>query len=246
MELSDKDQGLLQLGIDALTQHLAGLGLTLVIEQDFARLNAFLKAQGTFANPTYDPERSRLGPRDFWIRLLDAEGRGVGCSAERMIETHDLTELIATGRLWYAGGFAAMGGPERVPITRPSRTLAGRISHSGSTWVDPTRRGQALAMLMTYLTRALSFRNFGVSANTGIVRESLYRTRVPAESYGYPHIEPVIDGFFPPLNCVDRIYLCWVDTAEFLESIEALPAHPRQPVPLLPADTPALTDAFAG
>lgn len=240
MQLTDRDYGTLQLGIDSLTQRIAELNLTLVIEQDFTRLGAFLRARGSFVNPSYDPAKSRLGRRDFWLHLLDEEGRSVACSAERVIETDDFAELIATGRIWYAAGFPAIGGPERIEVIRPSRPVKGVVSHSGSTWVDPAWRGQGLAMLLTYLSRAISFRNYGAEINTGFVRHSLYVTSVPTQSYGYAHVELCIDGFFPPQGTDEVLYLCWIDAAEFVAQIEALPFHPKNPVPLLePERVPA-------
>ncbi|MCS6780733.1 MAG: hypothetical protein NZ555_13650 [Geminicoccaceae bacterium] len=235
MALSERELGIVQLGIDALTRTIAELGLTLVIEQDFSGLAALLESRGSFVNPSYDPRKSRLGWRDFWVHLLDPSGRSVGCSAEKVIETEDILDDLATGRIFYEGGYAAQGGPARIDVIPVSQRIGGLLSHSGSTWVDPARRGQGLAMLMTRLSRALSFRNHGVVANTGFVRESLYRTPVPVESYGYTHVEKCLDGFWPPQGTPEILYLCWITDREFVASVEALPHHPRHPVPLAPA-----------
>jgi len=244
MPLSERDLAIVQLGVDSLTRAIAELGLTLLIERDFDGLAAFLRARGSFVNPSFDPRVSRLGWRDFWVHLLDPAGRSIACSAEKVIETEDFIEEVATGRIWYEGGFAARGGPERIEVVRPSVRLSGTLSHSGSTWVDPVWRGHGLAMLMTRLSRALSFRNHGVAANTGFVRHSLYVTSVPTESYGYAHVEKCLDGFFPPQNGPEVLYLCWITDLEFVRSVEALPDHPRRPVPLAPAE-PALPPAPA-
>ncbi|MCS6878558.1 MAG: hypothetical protein N2038_12825 [Geminicoccaceae bacterium] len=232
MALSERELGIVQLGIDALARAIAELGLTLVIEQDFAGLRALLESRGAFVNPSFDPRTSRLGRRDFWVHLIEPGGRSIGCSAEKIVETEDILEDLATGRIFYEGGYAAVGGPARVPVVPVSRKLGGLLSHSGSTWVDPSWRGRGLAMLMTRLSRALSFRNYGVSANTGFVRQSLERTRVPVESYGYVHVEKCLDGYFPPQGSDEVLYLCWITDREFVASVEALPTHPRRPVPL--------------
>lgn len=238
MALSERELGLVQLGIDALTRAIAELGLTLVIEQDFQGLAELLESRGTFVNPSFDPRQSRLDWRDFWVHLIEPGGRSIGCSAEKIIETDDILEELATGRIFYDGGYAKIGGPARIPVIPVSRKLGGLLSHSGSTWVDPSWRGQGLAMLMARLSRALSFRNYGVIANTGFVRESLYRTRVPVESYGYAHVEKCLDGFFPPQGTHEILYLCWITDREFVASVEALPTHPRRPIPLFAAGTP--------
>jgi GNAT superfamily N-acetyltransferase len=232
MPLTERELAIVQQGVDALTRTIAELGLTLLIERDFRGLAAFLQARGSFVNPSFDPDLSRLGWRDFWVHLLDPGGRSIACSAEKVIETDDFMEEVATGTIWYASGFAGRGGPERIEVLPVSAHLAGAISHSGSTWVDRAWRGQGLAMLMTRLSRALSFRNHGVVANTGFVRHSLYLTPVPTESYGYVHVERCLDGFFPPQNGPEVLYLCWITDREFVRSVEALPGHPRRPVPL--------------
>jgi hypothetical protein len=225
----------IDLTVATVHRQLEALGLTVEIETDFAGLRRFLDAQGTFANPTFDPARSRMGLHDFWLRVNDRHGRGVGCSAERVFEVVDFVDLMRTGRLWYARGFEDIGhdGGE-VPVSLPSRHVGGRVSHSGSTWVHPDRRGQRLAMYLTYLSRALSFGSFASDFNTGIVRHSLSLTRVPRETYGYPNVELVIDDYFPPLKCQDQIYLCWISRAEFVEQAKTWPSQGYHPAPHAP------------
>ncbi len=233
------DRGLIQLCIDSLTQRIAELGLTLVIERDFAKLNAILKVNDTFANPTFDPTKSRMGPQDFFVHLLDETGRSVGTSGERVFETEDLLEMIADGTLFYEGGYRKLLGRERLPVLPLSRRFSGRVSHSGSTWTRPDWRRKGLAMYMAYLSRALSFRNAGCSVNTGFVRQYLVGSSVPRDSYGYLHVELVVDGEFPPVGGPEKAYLCWVDRAEFIDTVRALPRHPKNPVPLRPLPEPA-------
>ena len=216
MLLAPADFDAIDRTVATVHQQLEGLGLTVEIETDFAGLRRFLDAQDTFANPTLDPAHNRMGLHDFWLRVNDRHGRGVGCSAERVFDVVEFVDLLRTGRLWYAKGFAAVGHAGEVPVSLPSRHVGGRVSHSGSTWAHPERRGQRLAMYLTYLSRALSFQSFACAFNTGIVRHSLSLTRVPRETYGYPNVELVIDDYFPPLRCHDRIYLCWLSRAEFV------------------------------
>ncbi len=234
------DRGLIQLCIDSLTQRIAELGLTLVIERDFHKLNAILTSNDTFANPTFDPTKSRMGPQDFFVHLLDETGRSVGTSAERVFDTEDLLEMIADGTLFYEGGYRKLLGVDRLPILPLSRRFPGRVSHSGSTWTHPDWRRKGLAMYMAYLSRALSFRNAGCSVNTGFVRQYLIGSSVPRESYGYLHVELVVDGEFPPVGGPEKAYLCWVDRAEFVDTVRALPNHPKNPVPLRPLAEPGL------
>ncbi len=224
----------LQDGIDALTEAVARLGLSLVVERDFDRLVRFLESQGGFANPSFDPRASELGPDDFWLAAVDAGGAIVATSAERVLAAEDLLELVATGRIWYASGFAGRFGVERIPVLPVSTRLSGRLSHSGSTFVVPAHRRSGLAMFLPWLSRALSFRNAGCLANTGFVRQSLADTPVPMRSYGYTHVEKCLDGWFPPQGGSEVLYLCWVTAPEFRAKLAALPEHPRHPVPLPP------------
>lgn len=222
----------LQDGIDALTDAVARLGLSLVIERDFDRLVRFLESQGSFANPSFDPRRSRLGPEDFWLAAVDEEGAIVASSAEKVIEVEDFMDEVATGRIWYAGGFASAFGVARIPTLPVSVRLSGRLSHSGSTYVVPAHRRSGLAMFLPWLSRALSFRNTGCLANTGFVRQSLADTPVPTRSYGYVHVEKCLDGWFPPQGGSEILYLCWITAEEFRAKLATLPDHPRHPVPL--------------
>lgn len=232
MRLEKQDFGLLQLGVDAIMQRLAQLGLTLTVERDFAKLGTFLVSRGGFANPTFDPSVSRIGDEDFWLAAVDGDGRIVASSAERVLETEDFLDLIATGRIWYEAGFVGHFDIERVPVLDLSTRLAGRISHSGSTFVEPVWRRCGLAMYLTYLSRALSFRNAECGVNTGFVRHSLFVTPVPTSSYGYAHVEKCLDGYFPPMRASERLYLCWIDAQEFVGKLLELPRHSRYPVTL--------------
>ncbi len=240
MQTNADDRGIMQLCIDSITQHIAELGLSIAIERDFNMLYEILTANGSFANPTFDPKESRMGPRDFFIRLIDETGRSVATSAERVFDTEDLLEMIAVGTLSYADGYRQRHPVERIELQPVSTRFSGRISHSGSTWTHPDWRRRGLAMYMTYLTRALSFRNYGCSINTGFVLQKLNDTSVPRLSYGYPHIELVVDGLFPPVGPDQRLYLCWVTREEFVESVRALPRHPLNPVELRSAGDPGL------
>ncbi len=235
----------LQDGIDALTDAVARLGLTLVIERDFDRLVRFLEGQGSFANPSFDPRKSRLGPEDFWLAAVDSDGSIVATSAEKVIETEDLVEEVATGRIWYEGGFARGFGVERIATLAVSTRLSGRLSHSGSTYVVPAHRRSGLAMFLPWLSRALSFRNAGCLANTGFVRQSLADTPVPVRSYGYAHVEKCLDGWFPPQGGSEILYLCWITAEEFRAKLATLPEHPRHPVPLPVARRPRLVPIAA-
>jgi len=79
MPLNDEEFGLLQLSIEGILQRLASLGVSLVIERDFYKLKEFLTGAGYLINPTYDPELSNIGPRDYWLHLKDSNGKSIAC-----------------------------------------------------------------------------------------------------------------------------------------------------------------------
>jgi len=233
---------LLQDGIDALVEELAQQKLRLVVDRDFRSLRRFLEAQGGFVNPSYDGDLSRLGPDDFWLGVLDADGRMIACSAERVLETEDFMGLVADGRIWYRDGYMPKFGVETIDTLPISTRISGKISHSGSTFVHAAHRRGGLAMILTYLSRALSFRDAGCTVNTGFVRQSLANTPVPQRSYGYAHVELCLDGWWPPQGGSERLYVCWIDRLEFLDKLAELPHHPRHPI-ALPLRQPSLLPA---
>ena len=120
--------GSIQLAIDSITQKIAGLGLSLAIEQDFAQLRALLAAQGTFANPTYDPADQPAGAGG---PLLDAAGRP-GWPLHRLLGRAAVRgrHFSAAGRrrLWYEHGFTE---GTRLAVRPLSQRVGGRVGHSG-------------------------------------------------------------------------------------------------------------------
>lgn len=233
MLLERQDFDAANVAIDAITARLAELGLDVTYDQNFSRLSDFMKSRGAFLNTTFDPEYSNLGVMDFWLKLTDRKtGEGVACSAERIIEVVDFTRMIATGEIWYEGGFARHFDYRSVPILKPSRHVGGVVSHSGSTFTDPKRRGQGLATYLTYLSRALSFANFGADFNTGFVLQRLTENTVARVTYGYPNVELVFNAYFPPLGSKEKLYLCYMHKDEFVTSIQEAPNRERYPISL--------------
>jgi hypothetical protein len=227
-------------GLETLDQRLRELGLSAHVEHDFAELGAFLRAQGSFVNPTYDPQHSDLSSEDFWLRVVDSSGVTVACSAERTVETDDFSRLVARGTIWYRSGFAAVGGPAEIPVLPQEVRLAGRIGASGSTYTVQAWRRHGLALVMTWYTRLLSFRDLRTTANTGFVRHSLARTSVPSQSYAYDRIEKIIDGYFPPQRGAETLYLCSIDQAGMARRVLGLPRHPTNPMRLGATVSPPL------
>ena len=232
MNYSTKERVVFGIGLDSLYHQLNNLSLRWQLETDFTQLEAFLAEQGSFVNPTYNPKHSDLGREDFWIRLVDSSGATVGCSAERTVETDNFVDMVAEGTCWYRNGFADIGQPGRIATLPVSELLSGKVGMSGSTYTAQAWRRHGLALVMTWITRLISFREFGTEINTGFVRHSLAQTSVPAQSYAYDRIEPVIDGYFPPQRGDEHLYLCWIDRMGMMRRILDLPQHPTNPMRL--------------
>jgi hypothetical protein len=230
MPLTDRDFGLLQLSIEAIQQRIAELGLNLIIERDFHKLNAYLRAVESFVNPTYDPHCCRIGKDDFWFRLIDKDGVTEACMAERVFETDDFADLIEGGELWWDGGLRAYNGQQRFDIIRPSTTIAGRVSHTGALWVNRRWRQQGLSLHLLRLSRSLCLRNHEIDYNTCFVRR---RPRAATALYGYPHVEVCYRGYFPPARGLEELYFCHISQRESIEEIRTMPVHGRYPVKLV-------------
>jgi GNAT superfamily N-acetyltransferase len=228
----------LQLVIDSVIQHLARRGLGVRVDGDFGVLTALQRHRGVAVNPAFDPAASDLAAADFWVALEEPEAGPVGWAAFKTITTNDLARSIARGTLWYRHGFAAHGGPAEMRLLGPSVRLAGTIGHAGALWIDPLWRGLGLARALAHLVRAIGFRDGRAMLEVGFVSDGLAVSGVPVESYGYLHVEPCIDGLFPPLRMPARRQLCWIDRATCAARVAELPHHAKHPIALVAASAP--------
>ena len=231
MTLSNRDFALLQNSIDAIMDKIASLHLSLVVERDFYDLVRFLKHHDAFVYPAFDPDRCTIEGDSFWFRLTDMDGNTVASHADRIYDTNDFCELMESGELW----FGANARRRKIPyslIKRPAVQLSGRVGHSGALWVDKAYRGKGLSLYLPYLSRSLCLRNFDTQYHTGLVFKSLAGSKVPAEYYGYPHVDLCLDGYFPPTEKMEQVYLCWISQEEAVGRLHALPRHPEYPVKL--------------
>jgi hypothetical protein len=235
MFLGDSDFGLLQQNIDALIERLARLHLSMAIERDFSQLVAFLRANQAYnLNPTFNPECSDLSQDSFWLRVFDESGNTIASHAQRVFVTEDFCRLVETGRLWYDTGLQLREGQEPLVITPPSRLIAGAVAHAGGLWVQPAYRKKGLSLFLPFLSRALCLRNYSADWMTCIVLETMGRSALPKQGYGYRHVEPFVKGWIPPVARNDSIYICYMSAEETMEQFRLLPDHPLHPVPLEP------------
>lgn len=233
MNLTWRDTAAFELGIATLENAAQAHQLQFTIERDFPKLKKFLEARGQFVNPSFDRDHSDLSDADFWVRLVDRNGEAVACCAERVILTMDLRQLFASGEIWYRGGLHERGVPTPIPVRRLSTPFRGRIGHSGCGYIVPDWRRRGLALLVTWYARLVSFLNSETVISTGLIRTKLTRTTIPRLSYGFPHVEPLLDHF-PPEGSQERMSLCWITRKEMVHALLELPQHPMNPMRLVP------------
>jgi hypothetical protein len=239
MSLSNDDFGLLQQNIDALVERVARLHLSIVVERNFHDLITFLRANRAYnLNPTFNPECNDLSRDSFWLRIIDEDGDTVASHAQRVFRTSDFCELIESGRLWYDNGMRLSEGQHPLEITPPSMPIAGVVAHAGGLWVKPDYRKKGLSLFMPFLSRALCLRNYSPDFFTCIVLETMARSPLPKQGYGYCHVEPFVTGWIPPVARNDKIFLCYMTAAETIAQFRNLPAHPFFPVVVETAPEP--------
>lgn len=231
MALSDSDFGLLQTSVDAMVERLASMRLSIVVERDFAKLLAFLRSMNSLTqNPTFDPDVNDLSDAGFWLRVIDQDGVTVASHAQRVFETDDFHDLLASGRIWCASGLVLAPDQEAVQVQRSSLLISGVVAHAGGLWVHPVYRKKGLSLFLPFLSRSLCLRNYETDFFTALVLASMASSRIPTGEYGYPHVEWCMRGWFPPTRRHEEdVHICYMSRAETIERFRRLPEHPAYP-----------------
>jgi hypothetical protein len=229
--LNDQEFGLLQTSVDAMMERLASLHLNLIVERDFAKLLAFLRAMNSLTqNPTFDPDTNDLKDAGFWLRIVDENGDTVASHAQRIFITADFHELLESGRIWYSEGLVLEPGQAPLQVQRSSLLISGIVAHAGGLWVHPVYRKKGLSMFLPFLSRSLCLRNYNTDFYTALVLSSMAGSRIPKADYGYPHVEWCMRGWFPPTRRNEEdVHLCYMTRGETLERFRRLPEHPAYP-----------------
>ncbi|GAB1817665.1 GNAT family N-acetyltransferase [Herbidospora sp. RD11066] len=159
-------------------------------------------------NPTFDPARSRITPGSaFHLQVTDALGDVIACGAGRLFVTDDFAPLIGSLGLWFdpvPEGMSAGTTPD-LP------TLSGRIGHVGGLWVHPRLRGSGLSLMLARLIRAVALDRFDAGWDTWIT----FR-RGTGSAYGTATTVLCVDGFFPPRNRPEQVFLSYATAAQVL------------------------------
>jgi hypothetical protein len=229
--LSNQDFGLLQSSVDAMMERLASLHLNLIVERDFAKLLAFLRAMNSpTQNPTFDPDVNQVRDAGFWLRIVDDSGDTVASHAQRIFVTADFHELLESGRIWYSDGMVLLPGQAPLQVQRSALLISGIVAHAGGLYVNPAYRKKGLSMFLPFLSRSLCLRNYNTDFYTALVLSSMANSRIPTADYGYPHVEWCMRGWFPPTRRNEEdVHLCYMTQQETLERFRRLPEHPAYP-----------------
>lgn len=243
--LTDREFGLLQLSIEVLQQEIAALGLNLFVENDFRKLVNTLKANGaSVINPTIDPDRHEIGSENFWLNVVDPQGRTVATMAARLFEAANFTELVTSGKLFDKRGLKSFLGDVDVEVIETSRLIEGKINYAAGLWVHPAWRKKGLALLLPYLSRSLAIRNFNASHHCCYILRDLASTRLSIKVYGYAHQELSYKGYYPPVNGYEEMHLSYADLEESLDRLRNLPQHEVYPVSLVRDKDRSFADPF--
>ena len=227
--LSSREFAQLQRYVDAITDRLAELHLSVVIETDFNALYRFIGSRpGAIVNTTFNPFESDLHRDSYWLRVINDEGKTVACHAQRIFVVDDFCDLVLSGRL-FSNSWAPLD-TTRTELVRPKSLLSGRIAYAGSLWVDAEERGKGLAVWLPYLSRLACLRNYEPDFFVCCVFGKIALSGVALKYYGYTHVEPLLRGYSPVTRRDDTMYICYMPWRDAVSKIRLLSVHPQYPI----------------
>lgn len=214
--LSNAEFGAVQADTERAFNDLLRMGLTVHVEHDFEAFAHYRSGVGDrLVNPSFDPACCRIGPSDFWLRVVDDSGQTVATTATRIfVDVDNFYQLMRSGRLW---GDRLLRVVDRCETECSVPAFGGVIGYWGGMWVDPAQRGRGLAKLVPELQRGLMLRNNAIDFETGLVFEPL--VALALRQYQFARVELVVDGYFPPTRKPTRVFLCHMDRRELLRLV---------------------------
>lgn len=215
------DFEIVQSFVDFSLAWLEDRGYALAIDTDMSNWTAVTAATSAdaFINPTFDPRYGNLSPANsFWLDIC-AGSRTIATSAARLFATDDFLALMRSQRLWQDRpppelGTLAVTAPPGMPL------IAGRIGHEGGLWVHPEHRKRGLSVILPHLNRALCQREWDIDWQTGLTRQAIGQSGIATWAYGFPHVEPCFEGYFPPTRSRERLYLVYLDREELIAGLD--------------------------
>ncbi|MCC5579492.1 hypothetical protein IMZ11_28060 [Microtetraspora sp. AC03309] len=202
---------------------LSGIrGLRLFLSDDLARWASHMRsAAGTDGvNPTFDPGCGKVAPGEslcLWVR--DETGGTVACIAGRVFETTDFTMLVRSLKLWFDPVPAGMPDGLRLVLPATFPTLAGRVGHVGGLWIHPEFRGKGLSTILARLARGAVLDRFAADWDTWVSFRKIADKAVLTSAYGTADAALCVDGFFPPTNRHEQVFLSFATRAQVLHAV---------------------------
>lgn len=191
---------------------------TLTIDTDMSAWADFLSEApaNPLVNPTFDPRFSRLSPdNSFWLDIRFGS-QTVATSTARLFVTDDYLSLKRSMKLWYDKPTEELAIAEDVDMP----VLDGRIGHEGGLWVHPDHRKRGLSVILPHLNRALCFREWSIDWQTGATSHGIAKSRLPERAYGFPHVVPCFEGYFPVLRRLERLYITYMSRGELVAGLD--------------------------
>lgn len=226
--------------MDAIEEHLRGIGLTFYIDEDLTGLktiNSEKQAHDWFAlMPIFDCD-AYPGGEAFWLRGVDDSGETVMTVAARLYRLWrtNLNDELTSLRLFYGSKRETPRLGESIACTAPSaKRLSGKILYSGGGWVDPRYRGQGFASYVPRLSYLIGLQRWQHDYTISFVEPALVERKVAA-NYGFRNVEPGIYWTNPPdLDGDLDLSLIWMDQSELRRDLAdslklAITTHRAEP-----------------
>lgn len=197
-------------------------GLRLSLSNDLAgwasHMRGAVGADGV--NPTFDPAYSRVLPAEslcVWVR--DETGEAVACIAGRVFETADFTALVRSMELWFDPVPSGLGDGLRLALPPAFPVLAGRVGHVGGLWIHPKYRGKGLSAMLARLARGAVLDRFACDWDTWVSFRKIADKAVLTSAYGTAGTALCVDGFFPPTNRHEQVFLSFATRAQVMHAV---------------------------
>jgi len=212
----------IQTFVDRSREHFGSMGLTFGVSDNMAAWADWLSKQPNShgVTKTHDPKHTHLDPgNSFWASLREADGRVIGCHAQRLIITDDFLDDVITQTAFF----------DRVPKVRLDdlglrletkvMQISGRVCLGGGLYIHPDWRGKGLYNVLSRTTRAISLRHFKLDWYLAYFLTTQSRTQLGLEGAAFAHALPLLSGIYPPYGRQTDIQLMMISREEALAQI---------------------------
>ena len=188
------------LAIEKLLGQLGKAGITMRLLSDanaYARAGAIMKC---WIDPACAQQRGGPTLGMFWLEFSNSARVPIALGAAMRWQTADIIPDIATGTLWYPGGFAEHCGLHEIKLGEPTRLLGGNLSYTqlSASQFDPP--DTQLLTWMSLLLQALALRHHQSDnlVELAAISSNADEIHVPFEAYR--HHDYLASGYFPPAD----------------------------------------------